>query len=336
MKNKVNQRAFSLVELSIVILIIGVLVAAVGQGMELLQESRINAARVLTKGSRVSAVNGLVFWLEPSLEESFNANEIFNEAVISQWNDTNPQSAMKLHARAGQKTNPAEITYNIAAGGTSANTKGPVYIEKGINNLPTLRFTNSATDYRYLVLDKSMSNSSTGGMTLFLVMTYRSGAGWFIDRAYHDANFAPVASASAINLGQPLFEFNVAADGSLSPGIRTNTVNFPSIGSAFWDSGYDLRPGKPTILTLQRDYGKNFTLYIDGNSSYAGGDPSKADSGEPIDLDPYRIGRHAVSDTQDTDVDISEMIFFTGEMSSRNRKAIEDYLGKKYNIKVTH
>lgn len=61
MRKKTN-KAFSLVELSIVILIIGVLIAAVGQGMDLLADARLNAARVVTQGSRVSSVKSGNTW----------------------------------------------------------------------------------------------------------------------------------------------------------------------------------------------------------------------------------------------------------------------------------
>ncbi len=59
------KRAFSLVELSIVILIIGVLVASVGQGLDL--------------------------WLETTSEASFSVSEAFDGAAVSSWSDTDPQ-----------------------------------------------------------------------------------------------------------------------------------------------------------------------------------------------------------------------------------------------------
>lgn len=337
MKKTKVARAFSLMEVSIVIVVIGILVAGVNQGLGLFYKTKIKSAQALTKGSRVNNIKGLIVWYEPTLDESFISSETNNGSTISQWNDVNPQSSDKLHAKAGQKTDATQITYNLAAGGTSGNTSGPTYVERGINNLPTLRFTNSGSSaYRYLTVDKRMSNVPTGSMTLFLVMTYRSGAGHFIDRQYHDANYIPVATASAINGGQPLFQLYSASDGSLSAYIRSNTVDFSSIGTAGWDVGYDLKSGSSYIIAVQRNYGSNFTVYVNGNSTYAGGTPSKTDSGEPITLDPYKIGRHAVSDTQDTDIDVSEFIFYADNVSTKDRKLIEDYLGKKYNIKVTH
>ncbi|MBM3579265.1 MAG: prepilin-type N-terminal cleavage/methylation domain-containing protein [Alphaproteobacteria bacterium] len=342
-----RKKAFSLVELSIVILIIGVLIAAVGQGLDLLQDSRITAARLITKSSRANSVKGMVFWFEPSLEESFIASEAINGTTISQWKDTNPQSDIKLDAKAGQKTDATLITYNVATSGTSGNTSGPTYIEKGLNNLPTLRFTNSDSAFIYLAVDKRMSNIPNKGMNLFLVMTYRSGSSSFIDRVCHDTNFAPTncGAGSAVNDGNPLFEPYIASDGSLRFYVRDNTnsaeqravMDGGACSGFCWDTGYDLKPGVSYILTMQRNYKNTFTLYINGNSTYAGGVPSKTDIGGMITLDPYKIGRHAIRNTgETTDIDISEMIFFTGNMAAKDRNSIEDYLGKKYNIKVTH
>ena len=317
-----HSKAFSLVELSIVILIIGILIAAVSQGLDLLADYRITTAQKLTKTSRVSSIDGLVLWYETSLDESFSTADETEGAVIAQWNDVNPQASIKLNAKAGQKTDSTQITYNVAAGGTSGNTSGPTYIENGINRLPTLRFTNNgASAYRYLVVDQRRQNTPNDSMTLFLVMRYRSGAGAFIDRVFVS--------------GRQLFGFHVAADGSLFSVIRSTTLDFPSIGGASWDSGYNLSPGRDYVLTLQRDYGRNFTLYVNGNSTYPGGVPSKVDNGMAMSLDPLKIGRHFTFD-ENHDVDMSEFIFFSGPMRVNSRKEIEDYLGKKYNIAITH
>lgn len=332
-----HQKAFSLVELSVVILIIGILIAVVSQGVDLLSAYKKTTAQKLTKTSRVSSVGGLVLWYETSLDESFSDSDEVDGALVSQWGDVNPQNSIKLNAKAGQKTDSTQITYNVASGGTSANTSGPTYVENGINNLPTLRFTNNgASAYRYLAVDKQMSNIPNDNMTLFLVMRYRSGSGFFVDRVCNIGG-VPNSNCSSTPLqGNPLFELNVQSDGSLSPYVRSNTGNFPSIATAGWDSGYNLSSGKDYVLTLQRDYGGSFTLYVNGNSTYPGGVPSKADNGAAISLDPFKIGRHIITDAENTDFDMSEFIFFSGPMRVNSRKEIEDYLGKKYNIAITH
>ena len=76
-------KAFSLVELSIVILIIGILIAAVGQGVDLVQDSRLSAARMLTQSSRVNSIKNLVTWLETTSEKSFDTTEAVDASTVT-------------------------------------------------------------------------------------------------------------------------------------------------------------------------------------------------------------------------------------------------------------
>ena len=140
------KRAFSLVELSIVILIIGVLVAGIGQGIALVQDARLSSARMLTQSSYVNSIKGLILWLEPTSEASFSSAETSDNSTVSSWNDINPQATVKNNA-----------TQTVAL-------YKPIYIENGINNLPILRFDGSA---QYLKYDGSALVNSD--YTIFVV-----------------------------------------------------------------------------------------------------------------------------------------------------------------------
>jgi prepilin-type N-terminal cleavage/methylation domain-containing protein len=58
MKN-LHKKAFSLIEISVVILIIGILIAGISQGIDLYQDSRLAIARSLTQNSRVGRIENL-------------------------------------------------------------------------------------------------------------------------------------------------------------------------------------------------------------------------------------------------------------------------------------
>ncbi len=88
---KKNLSAFSLIELSIVILIIGVLIAGVTQASRLVRQSKITTAKTLTQSSPVNSIKGLSLWLETSMEGSFKSSEATDKSVLSVWNDLNPQ-----------------------------------------------------------------------------------------------------------------------------------------------------------------------------------------------------------------------------------------------------
>lgn len=71
-------KAFSLIELSIVILIIGVLIAGVTSASSVIYNSRVAAARHLTKSAPVNGIKDLVLWLETVSSESFTQDPSYN------------------------------------------------------------------------------------------------------------------------------------------------------------------------------------------------------------------------------------------------------------------
>ncbi len=119
------KKAFSLIELSLVILIIGVLIAAVAQGSRLVAKNKLNAARALTQSSPVNDIDGVSFWVESTLEESFLETQRVDNAPISAWNDIN--------AASNKKKNFSRVTNDTLS----------VYKESGINNIPSIYFNGS-------------------------------------------------------------------------------------------------------------------------------------------------------------------------------------------------
>jgi prepilin-type N-terminal cleavage/methylation domain-containing protein len=86
MNKKNTQKAFSLIELSIVILIIGILVAGVTQSSRLVNEIRLSSARSVTQSYPVYSIPGISSWIETTLESSFNS-DFDDGATVSQIND---------------------------------------------------------------------------------------------------------------------------------------------------------------------------------------------------------------------------------------------------------
>jgi prepilin-type N-terminal cleavage/methylation domain-containing protein len=155
-------RAFSLIELSIVVLIIGILIAGVTQGSRLVKQSKIKTAQNQTYGSPVSSIPGLVMWLETTMDNSLtsttNGNVAEDGDSISGWNDQNTQDTVK----------------NNATQGISINQ--PKYIVNGINSLPAIYFngTNSflnvsgniVANPTYSIIMVVERTASTSGPTL--------------------------------------------------------------------------------------------------------------------------------------------------------------------------
>ena len=95
MRKKIT-KAFSLIELSIVILIIGILVAGVTQSSRLLKQMRLATIKNLTLNSPVSSIKDLAVWLESTMDQSFLDSEENTGSAISVWNDLNPQASSKI------------------------------------------------------------------------------------------------------------------------------------------------------------------------------------------------------------------------------------------------
>ena len=83
-------KAFSLIELSIVILIIGILVAGVTSSSRLITRMKVITAQNLTRNSPVSSIKDLAMWYETSLDESFDNAEESEDSPITNWFDLNP------------------------------------------------------------------------------------------------------------------------------------------------------------------------------------------------------------------------------------------------------
>lgn len=149
---KNHYKAFSLIELSIVILVIGVLIAGVTQGTALLGKMRLAAAQSLTSSSPVTSIEGLVVWYETTLEKSLIQSEASNGESVSKWYDINPRAIEKYDA---------------------TSVTNPLYASGGINNIPALEFSGSeymsiSTDIvsglsPYTVFIVEARNSTTSG-----------------------------------------------------------------------------------------------------------------------------------------------------------------------------
>jgi Concanavalin A-like lectin/glucanases superfamily len=153
MTQKHKNTAFSLIEISIVILLIGLIVAGIAQAGRLIAESTITSARAQTKGSPVIQSEDMVLWLETTMEDSFLPAESEDGVVITKWLDINPISGKKaLDATA---------------------TAGPTYTAKALNGLPALNF-NGTTNY--MTLPDGSLPYKNDPYTIFLVSKITAGA----------------------------------------------------------------------------------------------------------------------------------------------------------------
>lgn len=278
--------AFSLIELSIVILIIGLIVIGIVGGRKLVSLSNLTKARTLTNSSPVNATENLILWLETTSKDSYDSIPTDGQ-IISTWQDLNQQSKVKKSATAGN---------------------GPTYTENGINGLPVLRFNGSSN---YLVSATNVNYTTYPNMTIFIVYTFYSGGGTI--QAFFgqdDANWDRFI----------LPQLNTVGNSGVSKG--SNITNTPNI-SKF---------NTPQILSvvLQNGVTNGSTIYINGTSNTV-----FTESHNNTGTTSIGIGAINPSGQYPVKADIGEMIFFSRALSDLERQEIENYLSRKWGIKLT-
>ncbi|GDX36331.1 hypothetical protein LBMAG18_08420 [Alphaproteobacteria bacterium] len=151
-KQNNKHQAFSLIELSIVILIIGILIAGVTQSSRLVSQFRLTSARNITLSSPVPTIKDLALWFDAVNEKAFDS-QISDGAGIAYWQDTNPMNTTQFR-----------FIQNTAS-------DQPLFTTNGINGLPCLRF-NSSNNMTKMTL--SSLGSYPRNNTIFMIMQWHT------------------------------------------------------------------------------------------------------------------------------------------------------------------
>ncbi|MBP7709475.1 MAG: prepilin-type N-terminal cleavage/methylation domain-containing protein [Rickettsiales bacterium] len=259
--------AFSLIEVSVVILIIGVFVAGIAASNYLLKKATISSARTLTKSSPIAAIKGLSLWFETSTEESINSGEATDGAALTGWNDI------------GFSTSKPTITVGSVSP-TYANT---------INRIPAVRFAGDlngyfsfdgkflvGSDYTVVVLEQRESNqannyflgnisSSTSNQNLLLGYNangsiIHSQAG---TTASDDTNSYSAAVPTYVAGSPKLFVFTNSASGGKKTYVNgmlvassTNTDTISALPTLHIGKGYAGQIGELAIFNRALDAGE--------------------------------------------------------------------------------
>ncbi len=145
-------KAFTLIELSIIILIIGIMLAGTFIGTRLVAKSRLAAAESLARSSPIPGIKDNMLWLETSLSGSIDTAQANDGNAVTSWYDQSSNSAKPLVVAVG-------------SGPTYANTINYVHAIKFIGStanylqISDASFLNN-TDYTIMVLEKRQSSGS--------------------------------------------------------------------------------------------------------------------------------------------------------------------------------
>lgn len=219
---KYNKSAFSLVEISIILLIIG-LIAAVISGQTILQNAKLSNAATLTQTSGIDKIPDLLAWYETSVDDSFKPDENANGINIGIWYNRNLKQEIRNDATQ-----------------TSLSSQ-PLFTEKVfLNAIPALRFDGTND---FFSIDGSLLIGNS--YTVFVVEQRRSSAvpSPFLGAIGNTSNqnlFLGYSSDTAIGYSQ--FEhdsavtFTVAAYSTPTPTIHSFMLNNVA-GMRYWRNG---------------------------------------------------------------------------------------------------
>lgn len=288
---KFYKKAFSLIEISVILLIISVILIGVIEGNYLLSKSRLSSARVLTQNSGILDIPDLVLWLETSLESSFVKSEAQDATNIGTWYNN-------------QNISPK----NNASQSTLANQ--PKFYENAFNGaIPAVRFSGGdSSTGDFLTFDGS--NLLNTDYTIFVVEQRRIGA----------ANYFISGMGTLTN-------------SNLVVGYKNqNQIMFSQYGPQLTYSISSYSAPIPIIhvvsLTSVSGFGKRY--WLNGKIIVFDSNQSRILSFEGASLGRCPDGIYCYFNG-----DIGEVIIFTRSLTANERRSIENYLGKKYNIKVS-
>ena len=233
--NKTKNLAFSLVELSIVFLVIAILIVGASQGYGLVKSARISNARSITAKSPISKslTQGLVAWYETTSKDSFDQSQVIDGAQLTKWKDISPGSILT-----GKNILTTTASSNVTYSQSSIN-KLPAVKFSGSGKLSLLAFTQAYSEATiFLVIKLNYAPDASNYKTILDGFSTSSDFSFSIksDRAQLNAGVSGATTTSTnsfFNSGE--FAIAIYFNGSNSK-VFVNDVG-SSLGGASFNSG---------------------------------------------------------------------------------------------------
>lgn len=311
MKNNRGLSAFSLIEVSITLLIIGILVAGVTQSSRLIKQSKLNAAKTITQSSPVSSIKNLMLWIETTSDSSFDDTETDDGLAITNWYDLNPQSSVKNHF--------AQAT---------ADNK-PLYKTDIINGLPAIKF-DASNDFMQSV---NFPNIITGASTVFLVIKTPATFGTTailskrVGSGNTGTNLHIRTTTSVATNGLWQYCDSVTSTGAINCYFSTPTTPVETVNNS-----YVLSATYTANTASGINFWQNGTSIVAGTADTTNNSPSLS----PTSTDYLYLGKNGVTATPTYFSGyIGEIIIYDRSLKTEERRAVESYLGKKWGIAIS-
>jgi prepilin-type N-terminal cleavage/methylation domain-containing protein len=305
--NKTKFFAFSLIELSIVILIIGILVAGVTEGSRLISNAKLSSARTLTKSSDVNSIKDLILWIDASAEgkliNTSGLKDVKDNDFIKSWSDQNSQL-------------PTPLFFTTS----TANTY-PVFRQNALNNLPAIEF-DGVNDF--LGTPDEPRIAKPNNHTIFAVLSLISG---------HNTDSLGVIAKQTGSF--PNTPYSLTIDGMYLKVTTVVTDESGANANNYLESNtVTFVDNSPIIAAVTQNSVSTTTglkTYLNGRiANQVNTVSSIASSGGYLKIGQQKDGATA----RFCKCYISEIIMYDRVLSSEERKSIEKYLSKKWGIKI--
>ena len=320
MKHHSPRLAFSLIELSIVILIIGILVAGVTQSSRLVRMMRLSSAVQITNSSDVNSINDIVFWLEPTKDFAFgvgtNGSFDFNTNIYTDVDKPSDQD------RIG-RWNDIYIRNNSAKKSAIQNAlaRQPKYIVDGINGLPSVHFDSTTSQAMCMHAPFNIDRGITPNLSLFVVYRWLNTFAAYDQKLWSSDNMNWDRQAILRCCGGGTNGMISYGGGAISiPNLNTANANqiFTHIsrtnvanGSMAYINGATpvyFTESNPSVsypaLTFPGENNQSYGMSLDGNC------------------------------VNNTNIIFAEFIAFDRALNTEERTTVEKYLSKKWSIKL--
>lgn len=310
-----NKKAFSLIELSIVILIIGILVAGVTSSSRLVSQTKLSSAKAITISSPVSSIQGLSAWYETTIESSFDSS-IADQDQVAIWYDINPQSSFKNNLTQSNSSNR------------------PTYIKSGIGGIPSINFNNSNLQFDNFILNSSYTifivfkRSNVANNVGMDLLTLLSGgptgnAGLLIE--IQQSSGAWLGLNRSIRL---LHRYPYSASWGSNENDNYTSLTYPIMENGEYILGYVRNFNNPSTASYINGNNANYVAVLSGYSTYGYNIQNFIG---PLTM----VVGNLIAANRPFSGMISELIIYDRALKYDEVVEVNKYLSKKYSIKIS-
>lgn len=306
-----NKKAFSLIEISLVLAIIGIMAAGIAQSAIFIHRTKLIIARGNTQNAPILEMTGLYAWWETTSQKSFDLG-FQNTHKIANWHDLNSQALHRIRL------------FQI-------KTKHrPTYSQSAINGLPAISF--DGNDFLKTVIDPT-AIFATGSASIFIVYKpLNTLTRNFVLMQPFSKCSKNIEIGNSVHLQTGSFGINAGCGMATSSLSSSLTGGFPTLIS-FTALKSPIISGATSNIEIYKN-GYPLTLVAEGAGGYNGAVGDYYATGHaPLFLGARNVDNGSKTDSYFTGK-IGEIIIFNRSVENYERVLIEQYLANKWDLDV--